>query len=127
MTRDEYLEFFNKCCEEMKALTAKKNSDYSGGSGDPFFNFTRIESIGIASTEQGFLTRMFDKFARISTFVQKGVLQVPDESIEDTLKDLATYSLLFLGYIKHKKELAAKEAEKLRSWEISSKLAGGAQ
>jgi hypothetical protein len=103
MTKDEYLEFHRACCDQMIETTLRKNHDYTGGSVDPFFNFTRVEAIGFATTEQGFLTRMYDKFARMTTFCQKGVLQVKDESIEDTLLDLANYCILFAGYIRTKK------------------------
>lgn len=104
MTREEYLKYHRDMCDRMVGITERKNSDYTGDSGDPFFNFTRVEAIGISSTEQGFLTRMFDKFARITTFVQKGVLQVQDESVEDTLLDLANYCILMAGYIRAKKK-----------------------
>ena len=107
MTREEYFEFHKNACKKMIETTQKKNADYTGTSGDPFFNFSRVEAIGICSTEQGFLTRMFDKFARITTFVQKGVLQVADESVEDTLIDLANYCVLMAGYIKSKKQTFA--------------------
>lgn len=56
-------------------------------------------------TEQGFLTRMMDKMKRISSFVEKGELQVKDESVTDTLRDLANYSCLLAGYIKSQKDL----------------------
>jgi len=118
MTREEYIAYHEECCRRMVDITKRKNADYSGGNPDPFFNFTRVESLGIASTEQGFLTRMFDKFARITTFVSKGVLQVADESIEDTLLDLANYSILFSGYIRHKKQLA-NEVEYKKVKEVS--------
>jgi hypothetical protein len=49
---------------------------------------------------------MSDKFARITTFVNKGVLKVKDESVEDTLLDLANYCILMAGYIKSKRESA---------------------
>jgi hypothetical protein len=104
MTKAEYLEFHRAACNKLVAITAKKNADYTGSSGDPFFNFSRVESVGICSTEQGFLTRMFDKFSRVTTFVQKGVLLVEDESVEDTLFDLANYAILMAGYIKSKKQ-----------------------
>jgi hypothetical protein len=103
MDKVEYLKFHRECCDRMVEITAKKNHDYTGDSGDPFFNFTRVEAVGIASTEQGFLTRMWDKFARITTFVNKGVLKVSDESVEDTLLDLANYCILMAGYIRRKK------------------------
>lgn len=104
MTKQEYLEFFEKQTKLMLEITKAKNADYTGVGSDPFANFTRVEMLGICSTEQGFLTRMFDKFSRITSFVQKGVLQVKDESVEDTLLDLSIYSLLFLGYLVSKRQ-----------------------
>lgn len=104
MTKQEYMDFHEACCKRMVEVTRAKNADYTGTSVDPFANFTRVESIGICSTEQGFLTRMFDKFSRITSFVQKGVLQVKDESVEDTLIDLANYSILMAGFIRSKRD-----------------------
>lgn len=105
MTKLEYMDFHKACCDKMVAVTKAKNADYTGTSDDPFANFSRVESIGICSTEQGFLTRMFDKFSRITSFVQKGVLQVKDESVEDTLIDLANYCILMAGYIRSRREV----------------------
>lgn len=103
MTKQEYLDFHKKCTDLMCVITKAKNADYTGTSGDPFANFKKVEDLGICSTEQGFMTRMMDKFMRINSFVQKGVLEVKDESIEDTLLDLANYSILFAGFIRSKK------------------------
>lgn len=103
MTKQEYLEFFEATTHKMIEITRAKNADYTGSGDDPFANFTRVEVLGICSTEQGFLTRMFDKFSRITSFVQKGDLQVKSESVEDTLLDLSIYSLLMLGYLVSKK------------------------
>jgi len=93
----------------MHSITKAKNSDYTGNSDDPFENFTICERIGIATTEQGFLTRMTDKLSRVNTFAQNGQLLVKDESVEDTLFDLANYCLLFAGYLRSKKLLAEKK------------------
>lgn len=89
--------------ERMVATAEKKNADYAGASVKPFANFSHVEDLGIATTEQGFLTRMTDKLCRITTFAKKGVLQVSDESVEDTLLDLANYALLMAAYVKAKK------------------------
>lgn len=101
MTKEEYFRFaegfFNDCLETSK----RKNNDYTGGASDPFSNFKSVEVLGIP-TEVGFLTRMMDKMKRISSFVEKGELQVKDESVTDTLADLANYSCLLAGYIKSK-------------------------
>jgi hypothetical protein len=101
MDKQQYFEFaktfFNDCIE----ISRKKNADYTGGNSNPFSNFTSVENLGI-KTEQGFLTRMMDKMARIGSYVSKGELQVKDESVIDTLRDLANYSCLLAGYIKSK-------------------------
>jgi hypothetical protein len=102
MTKQEYFKFaesfFNSCVE----ISRKKNADYTGKSDDPFSNFASVEVLGI-STEHGFLTRMIDKMKRIASFVENGQLQVKDESVADTLRDLANYSCLLAGYIESKK------------------------
>lgn len=84
----------------MTEITAKKNHDYSSAA-DPFANFKTIESYGIG-TEIGFITRMSDKLSRIANFARQGELKVKDESVEDTLLDLANYCLLMAGYLKSK-------------------------
>lgn len=105
MQRQDYLNYHKSKCEQMVETTIRKNHDYAGAGGeDPFHNFRQVERMGICSTETGFLTRMTDKISRIQSFVEQGVLQVKDESIEDTLIDLANYSILMAGYIKSKKE-----------------------
>lgn len=103
MTKDEFLQFHQNFCKDLMSITQKKNADYTGLSADPFHNFTRVQALGICSTEQGFLTRMTDKLCRITSFVQKGELLVKDESVNDTLHDLANYCALMAGYIYSKK------------------------
>ena len=104
MTRSEYLQFHRYCCDKMVAITAAKNADYSGASKDDFA-FANFESVAIFGVNplHGFITRITDKLARISTFVKKGILQVKDESVEDTLLDLANYCILMAGYIRSQK------------------------
>lgn len=85
--------------QRMLEISRAKNADYTGASDDPFANFTRVESLGICSPEIGFLTRMTDKLCRIASFAKKGELQVKDESVEDTLLDLANYCLLLGAYL----------------------------
>lgn len=104
MTKEEYMIYHKECCNRMIAITTAKNADYTGTNPDPFSNFSKTESLGICSVEQGFLVRMTDKISRIVSFIQKGILMVKDESIEDTLLDLANYCILMSGYIKSQKE-----------------------
>lgn len=106
MTKKEYMEFHRKFCERMVDITQKKNADYSGAGDDPFANFRHIGNlVQDGSTDMvavGFLTRMSDKFSRIGSFISNGELQVKDESVEDTLLDLANYSALFAGYLRER-------------------------
>ena len=103
MTKDEYFKFHKYFCDKMITITKAKNADYTGGADDPFANFTNVKACGGANTEQGFLFRMNDKIMRISSFVEKGELLVKDESVQDTLHDLANYCALMSGYIQSKK------------------------
>lgn len=100
-------EFFYSCCE----TTAAKNADYTGKSDDPFANFQTVEVFGIA-TEVGFFTRMTDKMSRLAGFIKNGTLEVKEESVIDTLKDLANYSSLFAAYLEHMAEKKRNEKEK---------------
>lgn len=103
MTKEEYFHFASRFFTECQKIGKSKNADYTGGTEDPFSNFRSVEVLGI-STEVGFLTRMMDKMKRIASFVENGQLQVKDESVKDTLRDLANYSCLFAGYLETKKE-----------------------
>lgn len=102
--REEYFKFFKETTEKMFEITQAKNQDYCGPGDDPFANFSRVEAMGICTTEQGFLVRMTDKMMRINSFAQTGQLQVKDESVTDTLRDLANYCILFMGYLNQKKD-----------------------
>lgn len=102
MTHSEYFEFHKSMTQRMEQIARAKNHDYSGFEGSPFSNFEIVERCGIASTEQGFLTRMMDKISRVNSFVKQGTTKVSDEKIEDTLLDLANYAILLAGYLKSK-------------------------
>ncbi len=104
MNKPQLFEFHKKFCKDMLVLCQNKNADYTGASDDPFFNFTRVEATDICSTEQGFLTRMTDKSSRLISFVKQGVLKVKDESVRDTLLDMANYCILMAAYIESKKK-----------------------
>lgn len=103
MNREQYLQTFEELTAQMLEVTKKKNSDYTGDDNSPFKNFTMVETIGFASTEQGFMTRITDKVMRVSTFVKNGILQVADEKVEDTLLDCANYCLLMICYLRSKR------------------------
>ena len=71
-------------CDELNQLYARKNHDY----GDSFHQ-TFVEE-GMAMPR----IRLGDKFSRFKTLTQSGGQQVADESIRDTLMDLANYATM---------------------------------
>lgn len=109
MTKAEYFAFVEARNAKKLAITKAKNADYTGGSGDPFANFVSVEKLGICTTEVGFLVRMMDKMMRLNSFVQKGVLEVKDESVDDTLSDLSNYADLLAGYIESKRKVTSSK------------------
>lgn len=76
---------FSKIVTDMLTLYTKKNKDY----GDSFSK--SCDEFGITAA----LVRMQDKFNRIKNLT-KEENQVKDESIKDTLIDLANYSIMTL-------------------------------
>lgn len=106
MTKQEYFDFQEAEFKKMLEITRAKNADYTGTNNDPFANFTAVERLGICSTETGFMVRIIDKVARINSFIQKGVLEVKDESVQDTCRDAANYFTLLNGYIESKRRIA---------------------
>lgn len=114
MDRTELLKNHQELCRKAYELMQRKNHDYAGRGGEsPFANFTRCESMGICTTEQGFLVRMTDKMSRLSSFVEAGVLKVKDESVEDTILDIINYAVLFRSYLQERetKNVATHEPD----------------
>lgn len=82
---------FYEILETIKNLHDAKKHDY--GNTDIFANFRLSELAGIPAW-QGSVVRMGDKYARISNFIKKGDFKFKEESIKDTLMDMAIYSLI---------------------------------
>lgn len=87
---------FKKYTDHLAKILQEKNKAY----GDSFTQSVDdygLKVIGI---------RLSDKYNRIKHLVNHGLLKQNDESLEDTLLDMAGYSILSLKYLKeHKKEL----------------------
>ena len=71
-------------CEEINDLYARKNHDY----GDSFHQTFVEEGMAMARIRLG------DKFNRFKTLSRRGEQKVSDESIRDTLIDLANYAIM---------------------------------
>lgn len=113
MTREELLKHHEVLCKQARDLMDKKNRDYAGNDGkEPFANFTRVEAMGICSTEQGFMVRLTDKMSRLSSILQSGKTNVPNETFEDTLVDVINYIVLLSAY-RQEKQLKKQYGESL--------------
>ena len=88
----EQSERFYEILDVIKKLHDAKRHDY-GDDIDVFANFRLSELAGI-SPWKGSIIRMGDKYARISNFIKKGDFKFKEESIKDTLMDMAIYSLI---------------------------------
>jgi len=88
--KDNYnrVQRFEEITTAMLDLYKRKNSDYGNSVAKTF------DEYGLVS----FLVRIEDKLNRVATLTKKSTTeqQVKDEKIEDTLLDLANYSIMAL-------------------------------
>lgn len=93
---------FDEILEEMKDLYTRKNRDYGN-------SFTKsFKSFGLTSP----IIRLSDKLERLKSLNGGKVSLVEDESIEDTLIDLANYAVMALIEIRDFKEKTDAEVHK---------------
>ena len=87
--------------DEIGELHDRKQADY-GRVGDPFANVRASEDFGVPPWV-GTMIRANDKMRRIQTMALKGSLK--NESLEDSLMDLAVYSLIAIILYREEKDL----------------------
>lgn len=87
-------EQFKQLTQQMLETFKKKNADYGDSTTQTFREF------GLTS----YAIRLNDKLNRIKSFCKKGELEVNDESVIDTLKDMANYCLLAVIDIKNQEK-----------------------
>lgn len=85
---------FVSICKEMTELYDLKNMDYGDSFGKSF------EEWGMTMP----CIRLTDKLNRLCSLTKNFSQRVQDESIEDTLKDLANYSIMTLIELRRLKE-----------------------
>lgn len=83
---------FESVLDEMKELHAKKDKDYGSAFHKSF------EEFGVTAG----VVRLNDKMERVKALVKNGKAEVKDESILDTLKDLASYAVMLYVELKNK-------------------------
>jgi len=85
-------ERFNEIVKEMVELHDRKNHDYAGS--EYLSNFLMCEKyIGVPAWI-GCIIRLSDKMARIMNIARTDEISVSDETITDTLTDLAVYAII---------------------------------
>lgn len=101
--RDNYnrVQRFEEITNAMFDLYKRKNADYGNSVAKTF------DEYGLVS----FLVRIEDKLNRVATLTKKSTTeqQIKDEKIEDTLLDLANYSIMALIELDRVKSEQAKE------------------
>lgn len=84
-------DMFANLTQQMLETFKKKNADYGDSTTQTFKEF------GLTS----YATRLNDKLNRIKSFCRKGELEVKDESVVDSLMDMASYCLLAIIDVKN--------------------------
>ena len=82
---------FESVFDEMKELHAKKDKDYGSAFHKSFEEFGATAGV----------VRLNDKMERVKSLVKNGKAEVKDESILDTLKDLASYAVMLYVELKN--------------------------
>lgn len=89
MTDNTKVKRFREITEQMADLYERKNKDY----GDSFSN--SLDEFGVIAG----VVRLNDKMSRIKALTKNGEQLVLDESIKDTLQDLANYSIMTMMWL----------------------------
>lgn len=84
---------FATILDTMNQLSIKKDKDYAG---DEFLSNFRVAKMLGVKPSMGAAIRLSDKWSRICQLVQKPNPEVIDETIEDTLMDMANYCIIMI-------------------------------
>lgn len=103
MKKEGYEKRFRSSLNKMLSITLAKNSDYAPTE-NALSNFYMVETLGLTTAENWILVRMSDKLSRIANLLKNDAKNnVKNESIEDTLIDLANYAIILKILIEDKK------------------------
>jgi hypothetical protein len=91
---------FEDILNKMLEIHKAKNADYSADK-TLFGNFKEAERIKIPDWKGAFV-RLQDKYSRCCNLIAGNEAQVKEETLEDTLLDLANYAVITL-YLRKKK------------------------
>lgn len=88
------VEIYDSIVKELREIYVAKNNDYGDSVSDTYKKFGDVS----------FVVRITDKINRVTSLLKAKEQLVLDEKIDDTIKDMVNYGLLWL---------IEKEAEKL--------------
>ena len=91
-TKGTDFDTFESVLDEMKELHAKKDKDYGSAFHKSF------EEFGVTSG----VVRLNDKMERVKSLVKNGKAEVKDDSLLDSLKDMACYAVMLYVELKNK-------------------------
>lgn len=87
--------WFDMVLDKMKEISDSKRHDYASED-DPYLNFTQVADVSGLTVDQVFLVWAVTKVVRLGQLV--GHDKIPNnESIDDSIIDLANYSALWAG------------------------------
>ena len=89
---DTHKATFESVLDEMKELHAKKDKDYGSAFHKSF------EEFGVTAG----VVRLNDKMERVKSLVKNGKAEIKDESLLDSLEDLACYAVMLYVELKNK-------------------------
>lgn len=95
---------FSQVLKEMLEMHCRKGADYGTGE-DIFANIRASEEFGIDGWK-GSILRANDKMSRLKAFFLHGNLK--NESVEDSLLDLANYAVIALCLYREKQDAETK-------------------
>lgn len=93
---------FNQILERMREIHEAKAHDYTS-QGSPLGNFMESERIGVEPFKACFI-RLQDKYSRACNLIAGIEAAVRDETLEDTLVDMANYAILTLQCVEYQRE-----------------------
>ena len=102
---------FRKYTDNLAVTLENKNKDY----GDSFTK--SVDKYGLSVIG----VRLSDKYNRIEHLITHNELKENDESLEDTLLDMAGYSILGLKYFKEHKDGKRRKQKDFKDEDCTSK------
>ena len=87
--------WFDIILDRMAAISDSKRHDYASED-DPFLNFIQVANISGLTTDEVFLVWIATKLVRLGQLVG-GDKEPNNESIDDSIIDMANYSALWAG------------------------------